>query len=299
MSLRSNIVTALLLATSSASFAKGSDLKKTPSLQWELSQGLSNPESATYDRVSKTIFISNVAGSPSDKDGKGWITRVSLDGKVLQEKFFDGLNAPKGLRTFRDTLWVADIDRIIGISISKGTITTDVTIPEAKFLNDVAVDGAGNVFVSDFTGNAIYKLRLDGQTYAKPEIYAEGEYLLENPNGLFVSGDKLIIGRWGLGIKPDFSTETLGSLAVKSKDQEAVVSFSDDFANIDGIEGIGQGRYVISDFVKGTLFTVDRDGRFELLLQEKAGAADIGYVPQQRLLLVPNLNDSTLKAYQL
>lgn len=296
---RSLMFASLIAGAMSTAQAKSSELKKSPVLLWQISEGLSNPESATYDRLTRTIFVSNVAGSPGEKDGLGWISRISPDGKVLQAKFFEGLNAPKGLRTFRDTLWIADIDRILGLSISKGTIVYDVTLPDAKFLNDVAVDSKGNVYVSDFTGNRIYKVSTDGKSYQKPEILLEGEYQLENPNGLFVSGDKLIIGRWGLGIKPDFSTETLGGLAVKSKDQDGLLTLTEDFANIDGIEGIGHGRYIISDFVKGSLYTVDRDGQFELLLQEKPGAADIGFIPGSGILLVPNLNESQLKAFQL
>jgi len=291
-------LTAVLLALSSALPVKAR-AHETPALLWQVTDGLQNPESAYYDAASRKIFVSNVAGDPSAKDGNGWISRIALDGQVLDARFFEGLNAPKGLRSFRDTLWVADIDRLVGISISKAVKTYEFTIPEAKFLNDVAVDGRGNVYVSDFTGNKIYKASFDGKTWQQPVVILEGESLLENPNGLLVVGSKLVIGRWGLGIKPDFSTETPGGLVVKQGSTDVLLPLTEDFANIDGIESLGRGRFLVSDFVKGTLYKIERDGSTEVLLQDKPGAADIGLVPQKRILLLPNLNDNSLKAYQL
>ena len=52
-------------------------------------QGLSNPESALFDPVAKIIYVSNVAGGPGDKDGKGFISRLSTEGKVENSRMGD------------------------------------------------------------------------------------------------------------------------------------------------------------------------------------------------------------------
>ena len=61
-------------------------------------------------------FVANINGSPLGKDGNGFISRLTRDGKVDSLKFIAGgrggavLNAPKGMAISGDTLWVADID---------------------------------------------------------------------------------------------------------------------------------------------------------------------------------------------
>jgi hypothetical protein len=53
---------------------------------------------------------------PADKDGKGKITKVSLDGKILDDGFLPAkgqvLNKPKGIWIVGDHLWVTDIDSV-------------------------------------------------------------------------------------------------------------------------------------------------------------------------------------------
>ena len=55
-------------------------------------------------------------GIPRSKDGNGYISRLTRDGKMDSLKFIAGgrggvtLNAPKGMAIEGDTLWVADID---------------------------------------------------------------------------------------------------------------------------------------------------------------------------------------------
>ena len=46
-------------------------------LNWEL-EGLSNPESVIYDKKLNHLYISNVNGSPVEKDGNGFISIISF-----------------------------------------------------------------------------------------------------------------------------------------------------------------------------------------------------------------------------
>ena len=123
---------------------------KQPNLElnWEL-DGLHNPESAVYDPVLNHLYVSNVDGSPNDKDRNGFISIVSLDGKIINKKWVTGLNAPKGLTLHGRTLYTTDIDELVSINIDNGQITNRFKVDDAKFLNDVAADKNGNVYVSD------------------------------------------------------------------------------------------------------------------------------------------------------
>ena len=121
-----------------------------PTLLWEVT-GLANPESALPDVKAGIIYVSNVNGAPDAKDGNGFISKVSLDGKMIAQKWATGLNAPKGLALAADKLYAADIDELVEIDTKDGKVTNRFPAKDAKFLNDAAADPADNfqiVFVT-------------------------------------------------------------------------------------------------------------------------------------------------------
>src|SRR3990172_6136787 len=128
---------------------------------WETG-GLNNPESVVYDGKSGAIYVSNVNGAAGDKDGNGYISRLSLDGKVLDQEWVKGLNAPKGLALSGGKLYTADIDTLVEIDIATAAITHRYQVADAKFLNDVAAAPNGDIYVSDMSMNRIHLLH-DGK----------------------------------------------------------------------------------------------------------------------------------------
>lgn len=70
-----------------------------------------------------------------------------------------GLNAPKGLRSLKGTLWVSDLDELVTMDIADSRITSKMKIDGARFLNDVAVAADGTVYASDSQGSRIYQGR--------------------------------------------------------------------------------------------------------------------------------------------
>ena len=80
---------------------------------WDLKGDFAAPESAYYDAASNSVFVSSINGQILEKDGNGYISRLSPDGKMVSAKWVTGLNAPKGLRSAGNTLWVSDIDEIV------------------------------------------------------------------------------------------------------------------------------------------------------------------------------------------
>jgi sugar lactone lactonase YvrE len=178
------------------------------------------------------------------------------------------------------------------VDAATGTIKTRVAIPEAKFLNDVACDGA-KVYVSDMMGNKIYMVA-DG----KASVAAEGD--LEFPNGLLVDGTRLIIGGWGSQPKADFTTDVPGHIfAYDMATKKKTLITKKPIGNIDGLESDGAGGYLATDNLKGTLLHVAPNGDFKVLRQLKAGAADIGFATTAKILLVPQMGDSQVVAYDL
>ncbi len=178
---------ALLSALTLSGLAQATE----PVKQWEL-EGLKNPESALPDTKAGIIYVSNVNGTPTDKDGNGFISKVSPEGKIVTAEWVTGLDAPKGLILSGTKLYVSDIDKLVEIDTATGKITAKFEAPGAKFLNDTAVDKDGNIYVSDMATNVIW--RLSGGKFEK---WLESA-ALKNPNGLYVEGDTLIVAAWGV-----------------------------------------------------------------------------------------------------
>ena len=79
---------------------------------------MKTPESVHYDADLDAWFVSNINGNPSQHDGNGYIVRVPAESTTTVTMFAEGgkngvrLDAPKGIATTADQLWVADIDAI-------------------------------------------------------------------------------------------------------------------------------------------------------------------------------------------
>jgi hypothetical protein len=98
------------------------------------------PESALFDTQRKVVYASNVAGDANAKDGVGFISKISPDGKLIELEWVKGLNAPKGMVMKGDKLYVSDVDQLVEIDIDKGEVSNRWNAEGSKFLNDTVVD---------------------------------------------------------------------------------------------------------------------------------------------------------------
>jgi sugar lactone lactonase YvrE len=285
----------LIIVSTTSSFAAVNVTKLTRRYMynWSLCDLCGNPESAYYDPESKMLFISNVEGAPNVKDGKGSIQMVNASGKMLNAKWVTGLNAPKGMRAHKGVLWVSDIDQVLSIDIRTGQITRRLKVDGAKFLNDVAIDSIGTVFVSDMLDDKIYQIinNTVGTFFASP--------LLEGPNGLLVQENKLVVACWG---KPDanFATKIRGRLMkidLKTKAIEYVTKTP--LGNLDGVEIDGKGNFLVSDWMAGKVFSVTAQGKTQELFTGMKGSADIGFIPDTETLVIPRMNENQITAFNL
>jgi hypothetical protein len=265
-----------------------------PTVLWETT-GLKTPESALPVPGEGFAYVSNVAGNPTDKDGNGFISKVSLaDGKVIALEWAKGLDAPKGLALAGGKLYTADIDKLVEIDPASGQIFTKHEAPGAVFLNDIAVDAQGNVYVSDSSASTIWRL-----AGGKFEKWID-DPALKFPNGLYVDGDKLIVAAWGA---PGTSAKKMSAPANLLEVNIADKKISDlgdgtPVGNLDGLEPIGDD-FLVTDWVAGALYRIDRKGKATQLLDLDQGSADIGYVPETGLLLIPMMMSDKLVAYKV
>lgn len=288
----SRIRTLLLATTLTAAVSiPGLCLAADPKEVWR-TEGLQQPESVLFDPERKVFYVSNMVGGPTDKDGNGYIAKLSPDGKILEAEWVKGLNAPKGMAVRGDRLYVADIDRLVAIDIGTGEIAKVYEAPDAKFLNDVAVDKDGRVFVSGTFTNTIYAL--DGDTF---DIWLSSDDLA-GPNGLYVDGDRLIVASWGVGEMMSAKPDHLRTIDLKTKE---LADFGDGtpIGNLDGLGMDDNGNFLVTDWVAGALFRVDPSGTPEQLLDLNQGTADFLYRGDEKLVLIPMMKDGVLAAYRL
>jgi DNA-binding beta-propeller fold protein YncE len=265
-----------------------------PKQVWETA-GFENPESALYDAATKTIYVSNVAGSPPDKDGNGFISKLSPDGKVTALKWVTGLDSPKGMAIVGGKLYTADVDQLAEIDLASGKILKKYPAKDAKFLNDVAADSAGNIYVSDMMTNVIWRLSAGEFTpwLSDPKLI--------NPNGLLIEGDQMIVGPWGV-MTDGFATKVPGHMLKVSLKDKSITPMGDTtpVGNLDGVEPAGDGTYWVTEWMSGKLYRMGADGKATLVLGELGqGAADLGIIPDQKILLIPRMNDGKLTAFKV
>jgi sugar lactone lactonase YvrE len=87
----------------------------------------------------------------------------------------------------------------------------------------------------------------------------------------------------------------LFSLNMDGKDKRLITP--NPAGNLDGVEALDDKGYVVSDWYAGKVHFVSQDGTLKLLLQLPRGAADLAYLPSQRLLIVPQMLENKVTAF--
>ncbi|MBZ9909934.1 ATP/GTP-binding protein [Mesorhizobium sp. BR115XR7A] len=255
--------------------------------------GLEQPESALFDAANGRIIVSNIVGNPGDADGNGYLSLLSMDGKMVSQHWTDGMDAPKGMAISGGKLYVADITKIRVVDLASGKLIASIVVPNAVFLNDMTSDRSGKVYVTDMLADTIY--RIDGD---RPELFVK-DPLLASPNGVFADGERLIVASWGKGIKADFSTAEPGGLLAVDIASKAVMPLAgaQNFADLDGVVAIG-GTIYATAYMTGTLYRYRTGAAPEAVAHFKPGSADIG-TDGKSILYVPLMNEGEVAALKI
>ncbi|HEY8732926.1 MAG TPA: ATP-binding protein [Puia sp.] len=246
---------------------------------WSTDAVVATPESVLPVSKDGKLYVSLIDGEPWGVDGKGGIGRMSDDGKNYDSMWITGLNAPKGLGTYMNRIYAADISEVAVADLNTGKLIKKIPVEGASGLNDITVTDRGIVYVSDSKTSRIWKITDD-----KPTLYLEN---ITGANGLKAVKDELFFAK--------------GPALMKADAKKQITQIADVGQGIDGIEPIGDGDFLVTSW-PGYIFYVYANGQTELLLdthEQKKNTADIGYDPIKRIVYVPTFFDRRVVAYQL
>ncbi len=248
---------------------------------WEIDEDLKMPESAVYDKKRNVVYVTNY--DAYGIAGRQFISKISLDGKIQTLKWVEGLAQPSGVAIFDDRLYVVERRNVVEIELESAKILNRFPIPKCMFPNDIAIDSAGDMYVSDSMRDVIYKFSQD-----RFEVWLEDDEV-NNPNGLFVFKDKLIVGLSG--------DHSLKSIDLQNKKIHTIVRFEEGI--MDGIKMDEEGNVLLSHY-EGRLYRVSLSGEVTKLLDlPDSRCADFDIILERNLIIIPALDSNKVMAYQL
>lgn len=254
------------------------------SLEWKLNKTFKIPESAAYDPDEKTIYVSNYdAYNRSFVEGRQSISKISLDGKVIDLNWSKGLFNPTGLTIYNHMLYAVERTGVAEIELMTGKIINRFKCENAVMLNDITIAKDGTVFVSDSIGAKIYKIK-DGVS----------EVLLASPelagiNGVLAGEGKLFVLTNGDGCLKEISLENKKIQTIAELDANT----------LDGLQFDENGNFMLSKY-DGRLYRVTSDGKITRLLDftgPETYISDFFYDKNEKRLIMPTFLDNSLMSY--
>ena len=274
--------------------------KELKVLSEQTATGFGHLESVAYDPRGKVLYTSDFGPDlkPGDKDGKGKITKVSLDGKILEDGFLPAkgqtLNKPKGIWIQGNRLWVTDIDSVwvFDLSTKQGK---KLDLPGIVFANDVTVMGKA-LYISDNRSDQLVSVEPADFLEAKaaPRITVLFKDKSINPNGIYPGkGGALLM----VGLKAKEEPRGIYSMA-PGKEPELL---SDKIGNLDGLYMMSNGDVLATDWNSGSLFQWNKAMGMKQLATGFKGPADLCAFPNSKglMVVVPDLVKGELRFVQL
>ena len=268
---------------------------KSIKLAWQTTNDLLQPESVVQTLNKDGFYVSNINGTPSAVDGNGFISLITNNGTIKALKWLKGLNAPKGMAIYGSKLYVADLNELIVIDIPTASITHRLKAGEKSFLNDVVASPNGVIYVSDTAQNRIYQLK--GKHF---DVWLEDKRL-ENPNGLYIDKGYLMVSTWGNLIDDNWNTDIPGHILLVSQQNKKITDFVNNtpIGNLDGLTKLDDKNILVTDWMNGKLIQVSTNGKVKTLLELGQGSADMLYLRNKKLLLIPQMFTNKLLAYTI
>lgn len=234
----------------------------------------SSPESVTYDSVSSRYFVSNTSSRI--------ISQRDLQGNVTD--FVNVGSSIHGITVHGGRIYVCNGTRVRGYDLSNASEVFNVQIAGSSFLNDLAIDASGMIYVSDFSARRIYKVNSANQDYWT-YVASTGN----TPNGVYVDAarNRLLVCCWGSGAP---------IRAVSFADSSIATLVTTPYSNLDGITLDRHDNVYVSTW--GIQSVIRYDINFTqapvIVTAGLSNPADIFVNKSKDTLAIPNAGNSTV-----
>lgn len=245
-------------------------------------------ESCTFDPDRNLILAMN-AGVPQEmQENDGYVSLIHPDGRVHTSKWIgvtrDGLtlNHPLGSAIRDGVLYTADLDVVRTFDLETGEPLDAYDVPDASFLNGIAVTEDGSIYVSN--------TRPPERVY---EITAEGDV------SVFVDGSPLAVPN-GVAIDPDGNVVVvnIANAEVLTFDREGSLVSTEHAAESgnDGLVILDDGTKYVSSVRFGSVSRIRPGEEAEVIAAGIPSAASMCYDSVQNQLVIP-MNDHNALAF--
>lgn len=240
-------------------------------------QNFDTPESIFFD--GDFAYVSCINGSPSKKDGNGYIAKIKKTGEIVKKDFIKGLNAPKGIMKKDKYIFFTDIDRVCVYDIEGNLIDTiSLTDPKGSFLNDIFVIDSV-ILVSDSKNNYVYKLLFKDRKLKLLKMYN----VSGGPNGIYFYENKVYIATWQSGEIIQYDIEF----------NEKKVLFAG-LSELDGLNVVN-GIITVSSW-DGNIYQII-DGKKTILVKNLVSPAD--FFLKDLIIFIPEFTENRIRIERL
>lgn len=260
--------------------------------------GFTHAESIGCDPQNNAFYASEFGSklAPLEKDGAGYISKWSLEGKLVEKNFLpaagEKMDKPKGIWVQGNRLWTTDIDSvwIFDLETKKGR---KLAIPGAQFANDPAVRGHA-LYVTDNRGDQVFRIAPADFLHMKgdPEIATVFKGAGVNPNGIWPSQSIAIVG---------FAGADAPRAIYRLDENRQPQAVSDPIGRLDGVYELKDGSLLVTDWNSGSLFQWSKQMGMNKLAEGFKGPADFCVIEGSNGLTayVPDLVQSHVRVIRL
>jgi outer membrane protein assembly factor BamB len=234
-----------------------------------------SPESVVYDTITGSYLVSTAY----DK------RIIRTDGNPLSNQIFvdSNLVMPLGMTIIDSIVYVADSSHVKGFHVKTAEMIFDLAIAGAILCNGITSDKDSILFVSDYSGNKIYRINV-----LNSEVHPIlADYTFSSPNG----------------VEFDSETQTLmivcsgnGELVKADLARPSTVSkFSTGLGGLDGLAMDKFGNIYVSSWAMGSVNRIEKDLTKVVIASGLKGPADIYVNDLSGMLMIPDMERNLLK----
>ncbi len=233
-----------------------------------------SPESVTYDSLYNRYLVTNSNGKIMQRSSNGSVT-----------DFVSSSGGTHGIAVFNGVAYACQGATVRGFALSNAAQVFTATLSGASFLNGIAIDNNGMIYLSDFTNKRIYKLNSSNGAYWQ---YVTNT--VNTPNGLVLDPprNRLIICCWG-------SNAPVKAINLSDSSMSTLITTS--YGNCDGIKLDKYNNVYISTWSPARIIRYDINFSLpvtEVVTSGLSNPADIFINKWADTLAVPNSGNSTV-----